>query len=293
MFTGVRIIKDFKTGNEKKVQKVIDERKTPNTSPQPFKFVQSPDLFKKNTFNESRKFTMGRNMKKKIKLTFIKKLLVIIGILGIILLFNLNNITDFIEERKLNQTVYDSGYSDMLEANENDVESLSKGLGAFEWIVRVNSPDDKMIKKYNEIVTLYLEHEEVKNIDIHSLPDARAMGYYVDELEYINGNSNYLGDSQKEMISKYDIEKLRGIVLSYENKEERERESYNTTTTTSTTKYEPFIGMTDYEAIESTWGKPKSINKTETTYGVKEQWVYDRGSLYFEDHYITSIQSSR
>ena len=67
-----------------------------------------------------------------------------------------------------------------------------------------------------------------------------------------------------------------------------------TITTTSTAKYDPFISMTDYEVIEdSTWGKPKSINKTETAYGVREQWVYDRGYLYFEDGYLTSIQSSR
>lgn len=65
-------------------------------------------------------------------------------------------------------------------------------------------------------------------------------------------------------------------------------------TTTSTVKYDPIISMTDYEVIEdSTWGKPKSINRTETAYGVREQWVYDRGYLYFEDGYLTSIQSSR
>ncbi|MFB5088623.1 hypothetical protein PGC35_15685 [Psychrobacillus sp. PGGUH221] len=67
-----------------------------------------------------------------------------------------------------------------------------------------------------------------------------------------------------------------------------------TITTTSPVKYEPSISMTDYEVIEdSTWGKPKSINRTETAYGVREQWVYDRGYLYFEDGYLTSIQSSR
>lgn len=65
------------------------------------------------------------------------------------------------------------------------------------------------------------------------------------------------------------------------------------TSTGTNSKYEPSIGMTDYETVDSTWGKPNRINKTETIDGIKEQWVYDRGYLYFEDHYLTSIQTSR
>lgn len=47
------IIKDFGTGNKDKVQKVNNDRKSPiSNNSQPFKFVQSPDLFKENGINE-------------------------------------------------------------------------------------------------------------------------------------------------------------------------------------------------------------------------------------------------
>lgn len=198
------------------------------------------------------------------------------------------------KEELFEKLQYDEPYAIMLEANENDVESLSEGIDAFRWFEEINTPDDKMIKKFNDIVTLYLEHEEVKDLNIHTLPDAQAMRYFVTDLDYINENLDYLGDSQKKMINKYHIDNLWDIAKSYENKEEQKNNPTTTITTTSIVKYEPIISMTDYEVIEdSTWGKPKSINKTETAFGVREQWVYDRGYLYFEDGYLTSIQSSR
>ncbi len=80
--------------------------------------------------------------------------------------------------------------------------------------------------------------------------------------------------------------------------EESENDSSTFTTSfvpppTTPTLYEPFIGMTDYETLKSTWGKPSSINKTETAYSIKEQWVYPNwNNLYFEDEYLYSIDSS-
>lgn len=55
---------------------------------------------------------------------------------------------------------------------------------------------------------------------------------------------------------------------------------------------EPQIGMTESEVINNTtWGRPKDINKTTTKYGVSEQWVYDNYKyLYFEDGVLTTIQ---
>lgn len=55
-------------------------------------------------------------------------------------------------------------------------------------------------------------------------------------------------------------------------------------------KLEPTIGMTESEVYASTWGTPKKINRTETAYGVREQWVYDEGYIYLKDGRVTSIQ---
>jgi hypothetical protein len=51
------------------------------------------------------------------------------------------------------------------------------------------------------------------------------------------------------------------------------------------------IGMTAKQVIETTfWGRPDEINRIETKYGVKEQWVYSHSRfLYFENGRLTAI----
>jgi hypothetical protein len=52
------------------------------------------------------------------------------------------------------------------------------------------------------------------------------------------------------------------------------------------------VGMTQEEAIGSSWGKPKSINSTITASGRHEQWVYGGSNyLYFDNGRLTSIQT--
>lgn len=52
------------------------------------------------------------------------------------------------------------------------------------------------------------------------------------------------------------------------------------------------IGMTQAEVLDSSWGKPKHINRTTTPLRSREQWVYGNGNyLYFEDGTLTSIQN--
>lgn len=58
----------------------------------------------------------------------------------------------------------------------------------------------------------------------------------------------------------------------------------------------PRIGMSAEEALalDWPWGKPKDVNRTVTSHGVREQWVYGYGYthryLYFQDGLLTSIQ---
>lgn len=51
------------------------------------------------------------------------------------------------------------------------------------------------------------------------------------------------------------------------------------------------VGMSAQDAIDSSWGKPRKVNRTTTAHGVSEQWVYDGGYLYFRDGVLTSIQN--
>lgn len=55
---------------------------------------------------------------------------------------------------------------------------------------------------------------------------------------------------------------------------------------------DPAIGMTEYEASNTMWGRPESINRTETRHGTREQWVYGGGRyLYLENGRVTAISS--
>ena len=53
------------------------------------------------------------------------------------------------------------------------------------------------------------------------------------------------------------------------------------------------IGMTPEEVVEKTnWGRPQKKNRTTTTRGTSEQWVYGNGNyLYFENGRLTAIQN--
>lgn len=51
------------------------------------------------------------------------------------------------------------------------------------------------------------------------------------------------------------------------------------------------VGMSEQDALDSNWGKPRKVNRTTNAYGVSEQWVYDGGYLYFRDGVLTSIQN--
>jgi len=52
------------------------------------------------------------------------------------------------------------------------------------------------------------------------------------------------------------------------------------------------IGMSQRDALDSSWGKPEHINTTTTASGTSSQWVYGSGNyLYFTDGVLTSIQN--
>jgi|GEM_PF-2882050 len=53
----------------------------------------------------------------------------------------------------------------------------------------------------------------------------------------------------------------------------------------------PQIGMTAEQVVKTSWGKPKDINKTTTTSGVSEQWVYELGKyVYLDNGIVIAIQ---
>jgi hypothetical protein len=105
----------------------------------------------------------------------------------------------------------------------------------------------------------------------------------------VNGKTVYQGKpcAGKELSEK--IKQSQAKIKGQQAAAEKERAEW-------AARKEPHIGMTETEAEKSTWGYPDDVNKTVTTHGISEQWVY-RGLgytksryLYFRNGILTSIQ---
>lgn len=144
--------------------------------------------------------------------------------------------------------------------------------------------------------------------DLDSCIDVMKENNYTDETNDILGLMYAIQfdrtGKEKDMLLHYLVELESGHVLSSPFKEEYEKllnkykgtEEYEYAKELQNIDYDepiikrPEIGMTANEVIEI-WGNPIDINRTETTYGVSEQWVFFGDKyVYFEDGIVTSIQ---
>lgn len=54
------------------------------------------------------------------------------------------------------------------------------------------------------------------------------------------------------------------------------------------------VGMTTERVLQSNWGKPQRVNRTDSAGGSSEQWVYGGGNyLYFRNGVLQSISTAR
>lgn len=54
------------------------------------------------------------------------------------------------------------------------------------------------------------------------------------------------------------------------------------------------VGMSMEDVLASSWGTPQKVNRTITSRGTNEQWVYPGYQyLYFDNGKLRSIQTSR
>lgn len=53
-----------------------------------------------------------------------------------------------------------------------------------------------------------------------------------------------------------------------------------------------YLGMTKEDVVLSSWGRPLRTNKTHTSYGTREQWIYKNNNyLYFDNNELIIIQN--
>jgi len=51
------------------------------------------------------------------------------------------------------------------------------------------------------------------------------------------------------------------------------------------------LGMSTAQVLNSNWGKPNKVIRTQTKNGTHEQWVYGNNYLYFENGKLTAVQN--
>lgn len=136
-------------------------------------------------------------------------------------------------------------------------------------------PTDEILEIYNKVVYTYFDSIDKFNGDIHSRVQQKWLSE--ENIELINSrfNNEITLYEQEKIIQQEEEEKRKEQI----DKEKRAKEGVR-------------IGMTAEEVLMSNWGTPRDINKTTTTYGTREQWVYRNNNyLYFEDGILVTIQN--
>jgi hypothetical protein len=146
---------------------------------------------------------------------------------------------------------------------------------------------DIKLYNYNKIVDLYNKCEK----ELAPIYLSQGKKFY-NEGKYAPAQSKlFLAETFAKNINLKSLEKEidKYIQLTLE----KDSISLSTPLTSYTSDTPPAIGMSAEEVKKSSWGEPKTINKTTTTYGISEQWVYfGNRYVYLENGVVTAIQES-
>lgn len=87
-------------------------------------------------------------------------------------------------------------------------------------------------------------------------------------------------------------DKLQPLVAKLQAAEKKEEAAAQRAMLAERKKQGVSVGMTAEEVLQSSWGKPSTINRTTTSFGVREQWVYGGNNyLYFKNGKLETIQN--
>lgn len=97
--------------------------------------------------------------------------------------------------------------------------------------------------------------------------------------------------AKRHLVEAKQYERSRARLDAQVKKEETQRERQEQQRELASRKSKGVvIGMTEKEVLQSSWGRPESINRTTNSFRVSEQWVYGgRNYLYFQDGYLKPI----
>jgi len=155
------------------------------------------------------------------------------------------------------------------------------------WELDYQKVEHLKIKFSDEKIAYFEIKNWEANVDV--LPDLFNGYEYKTSVEYffIDEPSEILlkqAEQIKIWSDKVALEK-RQAELESKRVEERAKAAHNA-------KGGVTIGMTKDRVLKSNWGKPINVNRTTTSRGVREQWVYGgQNYLYFENGILTAIQN--
>lgn len=191
--------------------------------------------------------------------------------------------------------------------NNNQINSILLNFNEdnIKYLIKIKKYDDA--KKLIESIYPLNNIKNADNIKVNTILNS----YINSKKDYDNLDSNtmYAGYTKNDLLKTYfqkiptsysgilkdDICELALILFGTKESWESSfnEKLYNSQIELFTDKcrINPKVGMTKNEVENSTWGKPYKINKTVTTYGTNEQWVYSEDKyIYFNNEYVTAIQ---
>jgi hypothetical protein len=152
-------------------------------------------------------------------------------------------------------------------------------------------------KDYNNIAVTLIDFEYVQKLDaennqfyVNSLKSKYAdVITSIDKLKYI---PKQIKDQIQEV--KYIAQDKNNYYTKVLNEKEQEKRRVEVSKEADNRTLNPLpvtLGMTKEEVLTNGWGRPIEINRTQSTTGTSEQWVYSGFKyLYFEDGILTTIQ---
>lgn len=200
----------------------------------------------------------------------------------------------------LNWQEYCDNYNDAKEWLDNNVKELKP--------YRLSGKQIKKIipgkwNKYSEgapqipytetILKKGVCYSEKKYKDKWKVKGDRYICFLDDDIVFSFYNDNVLAMFEK----KYDSKKKKYVGYTFDYIMVRKGFDFETAGTIPDpivrhSRPEPHVGMTAAEVRSSSWGSPSDINRTETAYGVHEQWCYSNNRyIYLDDGIVTAIQS--
>ncbi len=146
----------------------------------------------------------------------------------------------------------------------------------------------------NRYSRLIINGEALNFVSEYTILDKEYCDVFTFYFGFDDSNNLVVDNQHSQHIYTISIDENENLIIAYLFDENNVRiyEKISDNTEVPKEKTEPYIGMPENEVGNSTWGYPDKINKTTTSYGTTEQWIYEYGYIYITGGIVTVIQET-